>query len=125
MSSPSQRQALNEAKSRVARALTAAGVPSMYVDTTRTLRARAARVFGPANPGESTTDYFDRVADQVPRTKQFGSGCVAAPLMREPLRIRPWQPKPHPRAAEIDAQPTPVSMSGRVTQYVGFEERGR
>ncbi|WP_298016714.1 hypothetical protein [uncultured Castellaniella sp.] len=120
---PAQRQALNEAKSRIAVALTAAGVPSMFCDTMADLRTRARRVFGPPLNGETNTEYFNRVADLKPRAKAATTGQVVVPRVNQPLRIRPWRPTPHLRAAEIDALPTPVSMSGRVKSYVGFEER--
>ncbi len=118
---PAREQAQKEAKSRIARALTEAGTPSMFCDTMADLRTRARRVFGPPLNGESNTEYFNRVADLKPRAKAATTGQVVAPRVNQPLRIRPWTPTPHPRATEIDTLPTPVSMSGAVKSYVGFE----
>ncbi len=117
--------ARRSAKSRIARALTDAGVPSLFCDTIETLKIRARRVFGEPRQGESTIDYFNRVSGLQPRAKSVATGQRVPARTHEPLRSRPWAPPKHPRAAEIDALPRPVSMSGRVTNYVGFEERGR
>lgn len=122
---PAQRQALNEAKANIARALTDAGIPSMPWDTAATLLERAKKVFAPPVPGEYAIDYFNRVSGLQPRAKSVATGQRVPARTHEPLRSRPWAPPKHPRAAEIDALPRPVSMSGRVTNYVGFEERGR
>ncbi|WP_368648991.1 hypothetical protein ABRY95_13890 [Castellaniella ginsengisoli] len=122
---PAQRQARYEAKSNIARALTDAGVPSMFCDTIETLKIRARRVFGDPHQGESTIDYFNRVSGLQPRAKSAATGQRVPARTNEPLHARAWTPPRHPRAAEIDALPRPVSMSGRVTTYVGFEERGR
>lgn len=117
--------ARRSAKANVARALTAAGERSFAHERMDVLRARAERLLGDQLQGESAIDYFNRIADQVPRSQASRSGVIAPARVDEPLRSRPWAPRPHPRAAEIDALPRPVSMSGRVTNYVGFEERGR
>lgn len=113
------------AKTNVARALTAAGERSFAHERIDVLRARAERLLGDQLQGEPTIDYFNRVAGQAPRSQAAKSGVIAPAQDRQPLRLRPWTPPPHPRAAEIDALPRPVSMSGRVTNYVGFEERNR
>lgn len=39
-----------------------------------------------------------------------GSGQIAQP--RQPTKFRPYRPVPHLRAAEIDALPVAVGMSG-------------
>ncbi|WP_368647950.1 hypothetical protein [Castellaniella ginsengisoli] len=122
---PAHRQARYEAKSNIARALNDAGVPSLFCDTIETLKIRARRVFGDPRQGETTIDYFNRVSSLQPRTGAAASGQRVPARTNEPLRARAWTPPPHPRQAEIDALPRPVSMSGRVTNYVGFEERGR
>lgn len=120
-----QRQVLNEAKANIARALTEAGVPSMSWDTVATLLERAKKVFAPPVPGEYAIDYFNRVSGLQPRAKSATSGQRVPARTHEPLRAKAWAPPRHLRAAEIDALPRPVSMSGRVTNYVGFEERNR
>lgn len=120
-----QRQALNEAKSRIARALTDAGVRSMYCDTIKTLRTRSLRVFGRALAGETSTEYFNRVSCMVPRTKAATSGQVVPPQTHEPLRAKPWKPRPHLRAAEIDSLPSliPAAGAGNKPSLGGREAR--
>ncbi len=120
-----QRQVLNEAKANIARALTEAGVPSMSWDTAAALLERAKKVFAPPIPGEYAIDYFNRVSGLQPRAKSETTGQRVPARTHEPLKVKAWTPPQHLRAAEIDALPRPVSMSGRVTNYVGFEERNR
>lgn len=107
-----QRQALNEAKANIARALTEAGVPSLFCDPIETLRARARRVFGPQLQGEATVEYFNRVAGMHPKSRATKTGILVPARVDEPLRARAWRPQQHPRAAEIDAQPRQISMGG-------------
>jgi hypothetical protein len=120
-----QRQVLNEAKANIARALTEAGVPSMSWDTVAALLERAEKVFAPPMPGEYAIDYFNRVSGLQPRAKTSTTGQRVPARTNQPLKAEAWTPPRHLRAAEIDALPRPVSMSGRVKSYVGFEERGR
>jgi hypothetical protein len=107
-----QRQALNEAKANIARALTDAGIPSMSWDTAATLLERAKKVFAPPVPGEYAIDYFNRVSGLQPRAKSVATGQRVPARTHEPLRSRPWAPPKHPRAAEIDALPRQISMGG-------------
>ncbi|WP_368641748.1 hypothetical protein ABRZ08_13085 [Castellaniella ginsengisoli] len=115
--------ARRSAKANVARALTAAGERSFAHERIDVLRARAVRLLGDQLQGEPTIDYFNRVAGLQPRAKSETTGQRVPARTHEPLRAKAWTPPRHLRAAEIDALPRPVSMSGRVTNYVGFEER--
>ncbi|WP_103035293.1 hypothetical protein [Castellaniella caeni] len=114
---PENRIKLQRAKAKIARTLQDCGESVNEYDTAARLALVCARHFDAQRKSETAADYFERVADDIPRNvaphrAPTYRGIPAAQREHAPLHRKAWTPPAHMRADDIDALPHLIGVSG-------------